>query len=118
MDDFVSLRHRTTCYHCGKDADQVIRAVPNAADVVCDHCGATRTYIPVIEDIGRKGDYIKPGCYDIWHLVSESVCRHCRVKGPHDVTIGCRNFTVRCGNCGFTHFYRFNLEYVEKPGSE
>jgi predicted nucleic-acid-binding Zn-ribbon protein len=30
------------------------------------------------------------------------------------VTIGCRHFTVRCRNCGFTHFYKFDLEYISK----
>jgi predicted nucleic-acid-binding Zn-ribbon protein len=30
------------------------------------------------------------------------------------VIIGCRHFTVRCRNCGFTHFYKFDLEYIAK----
>ena len=116
MEDFITLQHRTTCYHCHEDTGQIITAVPNGAQVVCGNCGATRSYIPLIEDISKKGDYVRPGCYDIWNLVSAALCRQCKVKGPHDVTIGCRNFTVRCRNCGFTHLYRFNLEFIDDPG--
>jgi predicted nucleic-acid-binding Zn-ribbon protein len=36
------------------------------------------------------------------------------VTGPHEITIGCRHFTVRCNNCRFTHFYLFDLEYIAK----
>jgi predicted nucleic-acid-binding Zn-ribbon protein len=36
------------------------------------------------------------------------------VTGPHNIMIGCRHFTVRCQNCGFTHFYKFDLEYMAK----
>ncbi|MEI6839978.1 MAG: hypothetical protein WCK53_01825 [Methanomicrobiales archaeon] len=115
MEDFIAMRHRTTCFNCQKDVDQVITAVPNGAQVVCDNCRATRAYIPIIEDISKKGDYIKPGCFDIWDLRSTALCRQCKVTGPHDITIGCRNFTVRCRNCGFTHLYRFNLEYIDEP---
>jgi hypothetical protein len=111
MDSFISARYRTTCYHCHEDADQIITAVPNVAEVVCEHCGATRAFIPVIEDVTNKGDYVKPGCYDIWKLDIKAACRNCGVYGSHDTSIGCRNFTVRCRNCGFTHLYRFNLEY-------
>jgi len=115
MEDFITMSHRTACFNCQKDVDQVITAVPNGAQVVCDNCRATRAYIPIIEDISKKGDYIKPGCFDIWDLMSTALCRQCKVTGPHDVTIGCRNFTVRCRNCGFTHLYRFNLEYIDEP---
>jgi hypothetical protein len=112
MEGVVSFRNRTTCYHCQQEADQVIKAVPNVAEVVCDNCGATRMYVPVDQDVRREGDYVKPGCYDIWTLTAPATCRHCHVEGPHDVTIGCRNFTIRCRNCNFTHLYRFNLEYL------
>lgn len=115
MEDLIRLRYRTSCYHCQKDADQVITAVPNGAVVVCENCRATRSYIPVIEDVSKKGDYVKPGCYDVWNLETSKTCRQCKVTGPHDITIGCRNFTARCRNCGFTHFYRFNLEYIGDP---
>ncbi len=109
MEDFITLCHWTTCYHCHKDVNQIITAVPNAAQVVCDNCGATRSYVPIIEDIRKKGDYVKPGCYDTWNLMSTALCRQCRVAGPHDVT-------VRCRNCGFTHLYLFNLELIDDPG--
>ena len=113
MEGSLSLRYRTTCYRCRDDADQMITATPYVAQVVCGNCGATRVFVPVIEDVSRKGDYVAPGCYDLWDLGVEVRCRHCKVTGPHEMTIGCRNFTVRCGNCGFTHFYRFNLEYMK-----
>ncbi len=117
MERFVTATYRTTCYHCQTEAEQVITAVPNLARVVCDHCGATRVFVPVIEDIAPKQEYIKPGCYDVWNLGEPASCRNCGVHGSHDITIGCRNFTVRCRNCGFTHLYRFNLEYMagEEP---
>ena len=114
MDDFITTRHRTTCFNCGEDVDQVITAVPNGAQVVCDNCRATRSYIPIVEEVSKKGEYIKPGCYDIWNLTANALCRQCKVTGPHDVTIGCRNFTVQCRECGFTHLYRFNLEYIDE----
>jgi hypothetical protein len=116
MEPFISLCYRTACYHCQENKDQIITAVPNGAQVVCDNCRATRVFVPVVEDIGRKGDYVQPGCYDIWNLTPTASCRHCGVTGPHEVTIGCRNFTVRCRNCGFTHLYRFNLEYIDDSG--
>ena len=116
MEDFIKLCYRTTCYHCQEDVDQLITALPNGALVVCDNCRAARSYIPVIEEVSKKGDYVRPGCYDVWNLVPTALCRQCKVTGPHDVTIGCRNFTVRCRNCGFTHLYRFSLEYIDKPG--
>ena len=112
MEDFISLRHCTTCYLCKAASDQVITATPYVAQVSCGNCGATRVFIPVIEDVTRKGDFVAPGCYDVWNLGTETLCRHCHETASHELTIGCRNFTVRCKNCGFTHFYRFNLEYM------
>ena len=114
MERFVSATYRTACYHCREDADQAITAVPNLAEVVCRHCGATRVFVPVIEDVAPKREYIKPGCYDVWNLEEPATCRNCGFHGGHEITIGCRNFTVRCRNCGFTHLYRFNLEYMAK----
>ena len=89
-DHFIQTRYRTDCYHCRQNADQLIRAVPYQAQVVCDNCGATRVFVPRIEDVSNEGDFVKIGCYDLW------------------------NFTVRCRNCGFTHFYKFDLEYFKK----
>ncbi len=115
-DPFIFTRYRTDCYHCKKNADQIIRAVPYQAQVVCDTCGATRVFIPRIEDISEEGAFTKIGCYDLWKLIETAECRNCHVTGPHDLTIGCRNFTVRCRNCGFTHFYKFDLEYFANGG--
>ncbi len=115
---FLRTSYRTDCYHCRVVADQVITAVPFQAGVVCANCGATRVFIPKIEDVTAKGSYQKPECYPVWHLTPEGSCRHCGVTGMHEVVIGCRNFTVRCENCGFTHFYRFDLEYMDTPPGE
>ncbi len=109
---FIFTKHRCSCYNCGKEVDQVIKAVRSQAQVVCPNCGATRIFIPRIEEVGRKGLYTKIGCYDVWSLVTTAVCPHCRAKGPHDLTIGCDQFTVHCRNCDFIHFYKFNLEYI------
>jgi predicted nucleic-acid-binding Zn-ribbon protein len=113
-DRFIFTRYRTDCYHCKKNADQIINAVPYLAQVVCDNCGATRVFIPRIEEVSNEGAFTKIGCYDLWKLIETAPCRNCQVTGSHDVTIGCRNFTVRCRNCGFTHFYKFDLEYFAK----
>ncbi len=119
MDEgFISLKHRVDCYHCNQAADQVITAVPYRADVVCDNCGATRVFIPRNEDVAGEGAYNKPECYDTWKLEQEAVCRNCSTKGLHDLTIGCRRFIVRCRACGFTHLYRFDLEYIDKKPRE
>jgi predicted nucleic-acid-binding Zn-ribbon protein len=113
-DRFIFLTHRTDCYHCHHVADQIIKAVPYKAQVACDNCGATRVYVPRIEDVSQPGTFTKIGCYDTWELVSDAPCRHCKMNGPHDIVIGCRHFTVRCRNCHFTHFYRFDLEFIAK----
>ena len=89
-DRFIITRYRTDCYHCKKNADQIITAVPYHAQVVCDNCGATRVFIPRIEDVTKEGEFIKVGCYDQWKLIE----------------------TAECRNCGFTHFYKFDLEYI------
>jgi DNA-directed RNA polymerase subunit RPC12/RpoP len=113
-DRFIITKYRTDCYHCKQLADQIITAVPNLAQVVCDNCGATRVYVPRVEDVAQAGAFKKIGCYDIWELIDTAECRHCHVTGPHDLTIGCRHFTIRCRNCGFTHFYKFDIEYMAK----
>ncbi len=113
-DRFIFTKYRTDCYHCKQIAYQIINAVPNQAQVVCENCGATRVFVPRIEDVSKEGTFIKIGCYDLWQLVETTECRSCHVTGPHDLTIGCRHFTVRCQNCGFTHFYKFDLEYMAK----
>lgn len=111
---FIFTRHRTTCYHCGKEVDQIIKAVRSQAQVVCDNCGATRIFIPRTMEVGAKGLYTRIGCYDLWELGTEASCRNCNVTGPHDLAIGCNHFTVRCQNCGYTHFFKFDLEYIGK----
>ena len=113
-DRFIFLTHRTDCYHCKQVADQIIKAVPYKAQVACDNCGATRVFVPRIQDVSQPGTFTKIGCYDTWQLESTAECRHCHVTGPHDIVIGCRHFTVRCRNCNFTHFYKFDLEYMAK----
>jgi uncharacterized Zn finger protein len=111
-DRFIFTTHRTTCYHCGVEADQIIKAVPYQAQVACSNCGATRIFVPRIEDVTRPGSFTPIGSHEPWSLVSDAACRNCRVTGPHDLAIGSSHFTVRCRNCGFTHFYRFDLEYM------
>jgi predicted nucleic-acid-binding Zn-ribbon protein len=113
-DRFIFTRHRTNCYHCGVVADQIIKAVPYQAQVACANCGATRVFVPRIEDVAKPGSFTKIGCYDLWELMSEAPCRNCHVTGPHDLAIGCHHFTVRCRNCGFTHFYKFDVEYMAR----
>lgn len=112
IDRFIFTRYRTACYHCGKEAEQVIKAVPYRAQVMCENCGATRVFIPRVEAVAREGSYTPIGCYDTWEMIVPASCRNCRVTGPHDMFIGCNHFTVRCRNCGFTHFYKFDLEYM------
>lgn len=113
-DQFIFTKFRTDCYHCRQIADQKIKAVPYKAEVACDNCGATRIFIPRIEEVTKAGTFTGIGCYDVWNLLEQAGCRNCHVYGPHDVIIGCRHFTVRCRNCGFTHFYKFDLEYIAK----
>ncbi len=111
---FIFTRYRTDCYHCKQYADQIIKAVPYKAEVACDNCGATRIFVPRIEDVSREGTFTEIGRYDLWKLVETATCRNCHVTGPHNLAIGSRHFTVRCRNCGFTHFYKFDLEYMAK----
>jgi len=113
-DRFIFTKYRTDCYHCKQVADQSIKAVPYQAQVACDNCGATRVFVPRVQDVAKTGSYTMIGCYDLWELVDTAECRHCHVTGPHDLTIGCRHFTVRCRNCGFTHFYKSDIEYMAK----
>jgi uncharacterized Zn finger protein len=113
-DRFIFTKYRTDCYHCKQVADQLIKAVPYQAQVACDNCGATRVFVPRVQDVAKVGSFTKIGCYDIWELTETAECRHCHETGPHDLTIGCRHFTVRCQNCGFTHFYKSDLEYIAK----
>ncbi|MCK8518682.1 hypothetical protein [Methanoculleus sp. 7T] len=111
---FISTRHRTNCYHCGEDADQIIKAVSAQAQVICSNCGATRIFIPRFENTGAVGVCTPLGRYDVWNLEAGAWCKNCGVAGPHDLVIGSSHFTTRCRNCGYTHFYRFNLEYVDR----
>lgn len=111
-DRFVFTSYRTKCYRCGAEAEQQIKAVPYQAQVACRNCGATRIFVPRIEDVTREGSFTRIGCYDTWNLVETALCRNCKTSGPHDIVIGCNHFTVRCRSCGFTHFYKFDLEYL------
>lgn len=109
---FIFTRHPATCYNCGEMADQIIKAVSAQAQVICSHCGATRIFVPRVEDVGEKGAYTPIGCYDVWELETEAPCKRCGVTGPHDLIIGCSHFTTRCRNCDYTHFYKYNLQYI------
>jgi uncharacterized Zn finger protein len=117
-DRFIFMTYNTECYHCSKVADQTIKAVPYKAEVACGNCGATRVFVPRIQDVSKPGTFTKIACYDTWQLVSGADCRNCHETNSHDLVIGCGHFTVRCRNCGFTHFYKFDLEYMEndEPG--
>jgi uncharacterized Zn finger protein len=112
VERFIFTKYRTTCYHCHEDADQVIKAVSSQAQVACANCGATRIFVPRVEDVSAAGTYTPISCYDIWNLETVAPCKNCGVEGPHDLIVGCNQFTTRCRNCGYTHFYKFNLEYV------
>ena len=113
-DRFIFTRYHTDCYHCKAHADQIIKAVPNQAQVACENCGATRVFVPRSEDVDAAGILTKIGKYPVWELVEEARCRNCRVTGPHDLIVSSRHLTVRCRHCGFTHFCRFDLEYMAK----
>lgn len=113
-DRFIFTRYRTDCYHCKQVADQIIKAMPYKAQVACDNCGATRVFVPRIEDVTKPGTFTRIGKYPVWELVQDATCRNCHFTGPHDITVGTRHLTVRCRNCGFTHFYKFDLEYMAK----
>ena len=67
QDRFIFTKYRTNCYHCGKDAEQMIKAVPYQAQVQCGNCGATRIFIPRNEDVSKPGSFTS-GCYDLWSL--------------------------------------------------
>jgi hypothetical protein len=111
-DRFISTTYRTDCYHCRQLADQHIQAMPNLADVTCEACGATRVFVPRMEDVDDAGKFAGPGPWPVWSLAVEAACRNCGVSGHHDLMVSCRSITVRCRNCQFTHIYRFDLEYM------
>jgi uncharacterized Zn finger protein len=113
-DRFIFTTYRTDCYHCRQVAEQIIKAVPYQAQVACENCGATRVFVPRNEDVDAAGIYTKLGKYDVWEVQQDATCRHCGVTGPHDITVSSRHLTVRCQNCSFTHFYKFDLEYIAK----
>jgi uncharacterized Zn finger protein len=109
---FIFSKYRTRCYNCKQYADQVIKAVSSQAQVICSNCGATRIFVPRVEDESKKGMYTPIGCYDVWELEPVATCKNCGVQGTHDMNIGCNHFTTRCRNCGYTHFYKFDIEYI------
>jgi DNA-directed RNA polymerase subunit RPC12/RpoP len=111
-EDFIDMRYRTTCYNCGKLADQEITASSSRAEVVCSNCGATRIFVPRFEDPADTGEFAPIECYDVWDLQTDATCKNCHVNGPHQLIIGCRNFSTHCNNCDYTHFYRFDMEYI------
>ncbi|MFA5332592.1 MAG: hypothetical protein WC342_09450 [Methanoregula sp.] len=111
-DRFITKKYRTDCYNCRKLADQIIRAEPYRADVTCDNCGATRVFVPKIEDVDLEGRLLSAGPWPAWKLSETATCRNCHTTGPHDITVSCRLITVRCQNCRFTHLYKFDLEYI------
>ena len=113
-DRLIYTKYRTDCYHCGKVADQIIKAVPYKAEVECDNCGATRVFVPRIEDVDATGTFTRIGRYPVWELSQDAECRNCGVTGPHDIFVSSRHLTVRCKNCSFTHYYKFDLEYIAK----
>ena len=83
MDEhFIFTKLHTDCYHCRQLADQIIKAVPYKAEVECDNCGATRVFVPRLEDVTAPGTFTKIGCYDLWTLVETTECRNCHVTGP------------------------------------
>ncbi len=113
-DRFIFTKHRTDCYHCKQVADQIIKAVPNKAQVACDNCGATRVFVPRIQEVAQPGSFTPIGKYPVWELVQDAECRNCHTTGLHDITVGTRHLSVRCRKCGFTHFYKFDLEFIAK----
>jgi len=116
-DRFISTDYHTDCYHCRQLADQHIHVMPNRADVTCENCNATRVFVPLLEDVDEAGIFANPGRWPVWSLAVPATCRNCGVDGLHDLTVSCRNITVRCRNCRFTHLYRFNLEYMAEDTS-
>ena len=70
-----------------------------------------------LEDVDEAGMFANPGRWQVWSLAVPATCRNCGVDGLHDLTVSCRNITVRCRNCRFTHVYRFNLEYMAEDTS-
>ncbi len=111
-EQFIFTKNRVRCYNCNQIADQIIKAVSSQAQVICSNCGATRIFVPRVEEPSDKGTYTPIGCYDVWELEPDATCKNCGVHGPHDLIIGCNHFTTRCHNCGYTHFYKFDLEYI------
>ncbi|HQD26037.1 MULTISPECIES: hypothetical protein [Methanoculleus] len=108
---YPTFVHRTRCYHCGKEADQIVKAVSAQAQVICSACAATRIFVPRFENSRGPGVCTPIGCYDVWTIEADGRCKKCGVEGSHGLVIGCNHFTTRCRNCDM-HFYRFNLEYT------
>lgn len=111
---FISTRHRTDCYRCGENADQIIKVVSAQALVACSNCKATRVFIPRFENTDLVGMCTPIGRYDVWNIETRAWCKHCGESGPHNLVVGTNHLTTRCQNCAYTHFYRFNLEYVDE----
>ncbi|NYT05750.1 MAG: hypothetical protein GKC04_05185 [Methanomicrobiales archaeon] len=112
-EQFIFTKCRTVCYHCGEDVDQIIKVVSPQAQVVCSNCGATRIFTPRTEDRERHEEvFTHIGEHEIWNLDATATCKNCGVTGPHDMIVGSHHLTTRCRNCGYAHYYRFDLEYI------
>lgn len=83
--------------------------------MVCSNCGATRIFVPRFENTRAAGIYTPLGRYDVWNIETSARCKNCGVEGPHNLVVGSNHLTTRCRNCGYTHFYRFNLEHRPVP---
>ena len=79
---YRTIVHHTNCYHCGEDADQVIKAVSTRAQVICSACGATRIFIPRFENTGAIGIRTSIGCYDVWEYRGRRAMQKLRGHGP------------------------------------
>ena len=113
-DRFIFTQYRTTCYHCDKEADQIIKAVPYQSQVICDNCGATRIFIPRSEEVTKQGSFTNIGCYDLWNLLPMPPAGTAGPPVPMTFPSDAAISRSRCRNCGFTHFYKFDLEYIGK----
>ncbi len=112
-EQFIYTKYRTVCYNCGVDADQVIKVVSQKGEVICANCGATRVFVPRVEGYDvPEGTHTHIGRYDVWKLKTDAICKKCGVHGVHDLVVGANHLSTRCHNCGYAHFYKFDLEYI------
>ncbi|GBF36847.1 hypothetical protein [Methanofervidicoccus abyssi] len=116
--EFWTLTKRSRCYNCSKLADQIIEIYPNQAFVKCSNCGATRCYI--IKNVYIDNNNViecekdKKLLYDNWLLEKEAECYNCKRYAIQDILITVAGMYVRCRNCRFTRYYRFNIIYISE----